>query len=58
MNLPFRFDDGFIEKINPEEFKKYLYIGTKLYGIGKGNTYRKAKIECAKIALDNLKHGR
>ena len=34
-----------------------MYIGTKLYGIGKGTTARKAKIDCAEIALDNLKHG-
>jgi len=35
-----------------------LYIGKKLYGIGEGNSLRKAKIECAKHALENLKDGK
>jgi hypothetical protein len=37
---------------------KYLYMGKELYGIGEGLTQRQAKINCAKIALENLEEGK
>lgn len=39
-------------------FRKLLYFGSNLMGIGDGKTQRQAKIASAEDALINLKEGR
>ena len=56
MGLPYEFVDSASDK--PGLFRKTLYIGNDLYGIGEGTTKRKAKIDCAREALKNLEEGR
>lgn len=35
-----------------------LYFDTSLVGVGEASTMRQAKINCAAMALDNLKEGK
>ena len=56
MKEEFRFED--FPTTQSGHFKKMLYIGSKLYGIGSGQTARKAKIECARDGVNNLREGK
>ncbi|TNV82965.1 hypothetical protein FGO68_gene2765 [Halteria grandinella] len=43
---------------NPGEYRRLLYFGKDLIGIGDGQTQRQAKINCARVALQNLEEGK
>ena len=53
MKETYKFEDAPISA----GFKKLLYVGKDLYGVGVGDTQRKAKIQCAKNGLENLRKG-
>jgi hypothetical protein len=49
--VEYRFEDS---KTLEGLMKKILFFGSKLQGIGEGETMRKAKIQCAKNAIFHL----
>ena len=50
----YKFDET-ITGSNPPLISKYLYFGEDLVGVGQDTSSRKAKIKCAKNALENLR---
>lgn len=58
MGVQYRFEDAcFTYSDQKEKHRKYLFLGERLYGVGEGDTLRKAKINCAANAIENLEKG-